>query len=77
MRRQWYVVPVRSYLGIDRPEEFYLRPGVEAEKFPDHRSIQLSPVLVERIRAQDAAGRLVFDGQRPAETPIQQVKQAR
>jgi hypothetical protein len=73
MRRQWHVVPVRSYMGVDRPEEFYLRPGLEPGKFPEHRSIQLSSVLVERMRAQDAAGRLVFDGQEPTETVIQQV----
>jgi hypothetical protein len=69
MRRQWYLAPIRSYLGIDRPEEFYLRPGLEPGKFPDHRSIQLSATLAERIRAQDAAGRLVFAGQTAAGKP--------
>jgi len=67
MRRQWHIVPVRSYLGVDRPEEFYLRPGLELGKFPGYRSIQLSAALAERIRAQDAAGRLVFNGQLTAE----------
>ena len=66
MRRQWHIVPVRSYLGVDRPEEFYLRPGLELGKFSEYRSIQLSAALAERIRAQDAAGRLVFDGQSTA-----------
>lgn len=75
MRRQWYLVPVRSYLGVDRPEEFYLRPGLELGKFPEHRSIQLSAALAERIRAQDAAGRLVFEGQTTAASPMQHVKQ--
>jgi hypothetical protein len=41
MRRQWYLAPVRSYMGVDRPEEFYLRPGLELGKYPEHRSIQL------------------------------------
>lgn len=63
MRRQWYLVPLRSYLGIEHPEEFYLRPGLEPGKFPDHRPIQLPEALAERIRVQDAAGRLVFAGQ--------------
>jgi len=63
MRRQWYLVPLRSYLGIEQPEEFYLRPGLEPGKFPEHRSIQLSDALAECIRAQDAAGRLMFTGQ--------------
>lgn len=73
MRRQWHIVPVRSYMSVDRPEEFYLRPGLESGKFPEHRSIQLPAALAERIRAQDAAGQLVFDGQRTAESAIQQV----
>jgi hypothetical protein len=74
MRRQWYLIPVRSYLGVDHPEEFYLRPGLEPGKFPEHRPIHLPAVLAERIQAQDAAGRLVFAGQTPAVAPIQHVK---
>ena len=61
MRRQWFLTPLKSYLGVDRPEEFFLRPGLELGKFPEQRSIHLSVPLAERIRAQDAAGRLVFD----------------
>lgn len=75
MRRQWYVMPVRSYLGVDRPEEFYLRPGLELGKFSDQRSIQLPAALTERIRAQEAAGRLVFNGQVTAESSGQQARQ--
>lgn len=63
MRRQWYLVPLRSYLGVNRPEEFFLRPGLELGKFPQLRSIELSAELADRIRAQDKAGRLVFTGQ--------------
>ena len=61
MRRQWFLVPVRSYLGFGRPEEFYLRPALERDKFPDDRPIEISAALEERIHAQDAAGRLVFE----------------
>jgi hypothetical protein len=75
MRRQWYLAPVRSYLGIDRPEEFYLRPGLELGKFPEHRATQLSAELAERIRAQDAAGRLVFEAPITPASPTQPVKQ--
>ncbi|HKA52857.1 MAG TPA: DUF1329 domain-containing protein, partial [Candidatus Binatia bacterium] len=75
MRRQWYLIPVRSYLGIDRPEEFYLRPGLEPGKFPAHRAVQLPAELAERIRAQDAAGRLVFEA--PAASPTQPVNHGR
>jgi len=75
MRRQWYLAPVRSYLGIDRPEEFYLRPGLELGKFPEHRTTQLSAELTERIRAQDAAGRLVFEAPPTTASPTQPLKQ--
>jgi hypothetical protein len=75
MRRQWFLAPVRSYLGVDRPEEFYLRPGLELGKFPERRVIQLSAALTERIRGQDAAGRLVFDGQLALTPPTQTTKQ--
>ena len=34
MRRQWYLEPVRSYLGVERPEEFFLRPGWSRASFP-------------------------------------------
>src|SRR5712692_1580320 len=49
--------------------------GLELGKFPEHRSIQLSMALAERIRAQDAAGRLIFAGQTTAASPTQHVKQ--
>ena len=66
MRRQWYLEPVRSYLGVERPEEFFLRPQLELGKFPEQRQISLPPELMERLRAQDAAGRLIFNGQTAA-----------
>ncbi len=40
---------------------FFLRPGLEPGKFPEQRQISLSPELMARLAAQDAAGRLVFD----------------
>ncbi len=61
MRRRWFLAPVKSYMGVDHPEEFYLRPGLEPGKFPEHRAIQLSEAVAARIRAQDAAGRLIFE----------------
>jgi hypothetical protein len=63
MRRQWYLVPVRSFLGADRPEDFYLRPKLEQGKFPGQRDTELPDFLTERIQAQETAGRLVFTGQ--------------
>ncbi len=63
MRRQWYLVPVRSYLSVEQPEDFYLRPKLEPGKFPEQRNLELPAFLMERIQAQDTAGRLVFSGQ--------------
>lgn len=63
MRRQWYLLPLRSFLGVDRPEDFYMRPSLESGKFPEHRNGELPAALVERIQAQNAAGKLVFTGQ--------------
>lgn len=77
MRRQWHLMPVRSYLGVGRPEEFFLRPGLELGKFPEHRPIHLSPELRERLRTQNAAGRLVFEVPEVATPPAQQVAQRR
>jgi Protein of unknown function (DUF1329) len=63
MRRQWQLLPVRSYLGVDRPEEFFLRPHLEGGKFSAERRIDLSPEVNARVQAQDRAGRLVFTGE--------------
>jgi len=71
MRRQWFLVSVKSQLRVSTPEEFFLRPVLEREKFPAERHIQLSSVVEERIRAQDTAGHLVFDASQPS--PMQQV----
>jgi len=71
MRRQWFLVSVKSQLRVSAPEEFFLRPVLEREKFPTERHIQLSSVVEERIRAQDTAGHLVFDASQPS--PMQQV----
>ncbi len=65
MRRQWFLTLVKSQLGVNTPEEFFLRPTLELGKFPTERHLQLSTVLEERIRAQDAAGRLVFEKTKP------------
>ena len=61
MRRQWYLNPVRSYLGVEKPEEFFLRPRLELGKFPEQRHSELPAEIIERIQAQDAAGRLIFE----------------
>jgi hypothetical protein len=60
MRRRWLTHPRKSFALIDSPDQFYLRPHIFAERFPTERSIQLPADLAARIKAQNAAGRLVF-----------------
>lgn len=60
MRREWFLGPARSQAGVPSAAEFYLRPALDREKFPQERPIRLSPRLAARIRAQETAGRLVF-----------------
>ena len=61
MRRGWTQPPVDIKEEIRSPEEFYLRPHLHREKFPQDRRIEVSADIEERIRAQDAAGHLVFE----------------
>ena len=61
MRRVWFVAPLKTQATILRPEQFFLRPHLYREKFPQERPIKLSSQLEARIQAQDAAGRLVFE----------------
>ena len=60
LRRVWFISSVKSQADVNSPEEFFLRPDLFAEKFPDERRIELSPELRARIDAQEKAGRLVF-----------------
>ena len=60
MRRRWLKYRQPSHALVDAAEEFYLRPSLEPGKFPEERAIRLPSDLEERIRAQDAAGHLVF-----------------
>lgn len=60
MRREWFLEPPKTMMVLNSPEEFYLRPSIDREKFPEDRKIQLSPELESRVNAQEQAGRLVF-----------------
>ena len=51
----------RSIDYRSRSETFFLRPALYREKFPQERQIVLSPQLEARIRAQEAAGQLIFE----------------
>jgi len=61
LRRVWFVAPLKSQATVPNPEAFFLRPALYREKFPQERQIVLSPQLEARIRAQEAAGQLVFE----------------
>lgn len=62
MRRQWYLnTAIKSQAEVKEPDQFYLRPALEKEKFPGERPMQIPAEVEARIQAQDAAGRLVFE----------------
>lgn len=67
LRRGWFLSPYKSRGEVPSPDQFYLRPLVYPEKFPDHRHIVLSPEIAARVAAQEAAGHIVFEtnGQKP------------
>ena len=60
MRREWFLEPPKSAMTLNSPDEFYLRPSLDEEKFPAERKIALSPELEKRIEAQEREGKLVF-----------------
>jgi outer membrane lipoprotein-sorting protein len=60
MRREWFLEPPKTLMVLNSPDEFYLRPTLDREKFPEERKIVLTPELEARIQAQEQAGRLVF-----------------
>jgi hypothetical protein len=61
MRRGWFLAPLKIMEEIRSPQEFYLRPLLYRKKFPQDRRIEVPADLTERIRAQEAAGHLVFE----------------
>jgi hypothetical protein len=60
MRREWFLEPAKSLMVLNSPDEFYLRPSLETEKFPGERKIEIPATLKVRIEAQEREGRLVF-----------------
>lgn len=61
MRREWFLAPPKGLMSLNSPDEFYLRPPLEEDKFPDSRSISLSPEVRALIEAQEREGKLVFE----------------
>jgi len=61
LRREWFLSPYKTQANVADPEQFYLRPSLYTDKFPEQRPIALSPLVSARIAAQEAAGRVVFE----------------
>ena len=58
--RVWHFAQLKSQAEVQTSEQYFLRPHLDHEKFPEARQITLSADLEEKIRFQKAAGRLVF-----------------
>ena len=64
MRRNWLKSSLRkSQALVPAPKQYYLRPHLYLEKFPETRTINVPDYVTRRIALQDAAGHLVFDDQ--------------
>ena len=63
MRRTWFPAPLKTQAGISLPEEFFLRPQLHRDKFPQERKVILPDYLEERIKSQEEAGYIVFTGE--------------
>ena len=62
MRRVWFVAPLKSQATVPVPEEFFLRPALYPDKFPQERTVTLPSPLKERFEAQEESRQLVFTG---------------
>jgi hypothetical protein len=51
---------MKTQATVRVPEDFFLRPHLSRDKFPEERKIIIGPEVDARIQAQDAAGHLVF-----------------
>lgn len=63
MRREWYLdTSIKTQAEVKYPEEFFLRPTIDADKFPNERLIELSAAMQAKLHSQETAGHLVFLG---------------
>lgn len=58
--RVWFFAPLKSQSEVLTSEQYFLRPTLDRDKFPQARKIVLPAELEEKIQAQEAAGHLVF-----------------
>lgn len=59
--RKWHFAPLKSQVEVTSAEQYFLRPNLDRQKFPQHRKIELPAEIEARIAAQEAAGHLVFE----------------
>ncbi len=59
MSSEMFPVPL-STMVFRNPEQFYLRPKLMADKFPQDRKIQVSDKTLELVKAQNKAQQLIF-----------------
>jgi hypothetical protein len=68
--REWRLTSLKTQSDVPSPREFFLRPALEEEKFPEERHLNLAPELYARVQAQEQAGRLVFIDEERGISPI-------
>ena len=64
--RKWYFAPLKSQVEVTDAEQYFLRPALDRDKFPEHRKIVLPEELEARIQDQEEAGYLRFEEEQPA-----------
>ena len=61
LRRGWFLSPYTSKADVPQPQQFYLRPRVYPDKFPNLRQIALAPEVAKRVQTQEKAGHIVSE----------------
>jgi len=60
MPREWLPPEAGNWVQFSEAAQFYLRPSLDADKFPHERTLALPPHLAARLADQERAGQLVF-----------------
>ena len=63
MRRRWLKYPQQSLALVDSPDQFYLRPHLMKERFPNERNITIADDVAARVAAQNQNGYLKFSSE--------------
>lgn len=68
--RKWDFAPLKSQVEVTSTHQFFLRPALDRGKFTQERKLVLPPELEVKIQAQEAAGYLMFEGEKPELTSV-------